>query len=72
MQEGESDAKFYHHPGNKWSKKAFDILHHHLYYFVHFAVSILLMLLVFAEEPAVGGAHLNHEDRRILTSVSKS
>lgn len=70
MQEGENDAKFYQHPTNKWSKKIYGVLHHRLYYFLHFVVSILLMLLVFAEEPAVGESSLNHSKRKLLTTVS--
>jgi len=68
--EGESDAKFYHHPEDKWAKWAYLILHHQLYYFLHFLVCMLLLLLAFAENPSVARAYLDQKSQDILVRVS--
>ena len=70
MREGEDDAKFYHHPVNRWSKLAYDTLHHPVYHILHLLVSLGLLLLAFAETPAVGGGDLSLESMKILISVS--
>ena len=69
--EGEDDAKFYHHPTTKWSKMAYDVLHHPAYHVLHFLISVLLLLLALAETPAVGEERLSKEAKEILTSVSR-
>ncbi len=68
--EGEDNAKFYQHPNSKWSKFAYDTLHHFSYHILHLVISILLMALAFAESPAVGQEHLTPTDKKILVSVS--
>ena len=45
VREGETDAKIFHHPSGYWSKKAFKILHHPVYYVTHLIVSLLLMFM---------------------------
>lgn len=70
VREGEDDAKFYHHPRNKWSKVAYEILHHPIYCTFHVLVCMLLLLLAFAETPAVGENRLTDAQKRMLISVS--
>ena len=41
----DSDASLFHCPKGYWSKKAFKILHHPIYYVIHLTVSLLLMFL---------------------------
>ena len=70
VQEGEDDAKFYQHPNSKYSKLAYDVIHHPLYHVAHLVVTVLLMLLAFAETPAVGQAVLDkdpHKKRTLIT-----
>lgn len=63
--EGEKDAKIYHHPTGYWSKKAFKILHHPVYYVIHLIVSILLMFVAAAETLI-----FHNEDSAKILSVS--
>ena len=49
MLEGEDNEKFIRHPRGRWSKRAFEVLHHPGYYITHLVVTILLMALVLAE-----------------------
>ena len=51
VREGEDNAKFFHHPKDRWSKLAFFILHHPAYYITHLILTILLMLLALLETP---------------------
>lgn len=70
VREGEDDAKFYQHPNSKWSKIAYDTLHHFTYRILHLTICVLLLLLAFAESPAVGQDKLQPEDRKVLIIVS--
>lgn len=70
VQEGEDDAKFYQHPSNRLSKIAYDTLHHYTYHILHLVICVLLLVLAFAESPAVGQEKLTPEDKKILVSVS--
>lgn len=72
VQEGEDDAKFYQHPNSKYSKLAYDIVHYPLYHILHLVVAVLLMLLAFAETPAVGQGFLddNPDKKKTLVTVS--
>lgn len=74
MQEGEDDAKFYQHPNNKYSKLAYDIVHRTLYHILHLVITVLLLLLAFAETPAVGQGVLDDhpEKKNTLVTVSWS
>ena len=53
VHEGEDNNKFYHHPAGKWSKLAYNILHHPAFYISDLITSILLMLLAFIERPSL-------------------
>lgn len=70
VQEGEDDAKFYQHPDSRWSKIAYSTLHHYTYRILHLAICVLLLVLAFAESPAVGQDKLTSEDKKVLVSVS--
>ncbi len=71
IREGEDDAKFYHHPDGVWAKRVYRILHYKLYYVLHFSVSILVLLLAFAETPSVAESLLDDNQKKTLVSVSK-
>ena len=68
--EGEDDPKVYHHPTNKWSRRAYEIVHHRAFYLLHILVSICILLLALAETPYIGESQLNAGQRRALASVS--
>lgn len=70
VREGEDDAKFYQHPSSWFSKIAYDTLHHFTYHILHLAICVLLLVLAFAESPAVGQDKLTPEDKKVLVSVS--
>ena len=51
---------------------AYDTLHHPAYHILHLLVCILLLMLAFAETPAVGEDELSKMSKKILISVSLS
>ncbi len=67
--EGEDDSKVYHHPTNKWSWKAYEIVHHRAYYLAHLLVCVGILLLAFGETPYIGEDRLSPRLRKALTSV---
>jgi hypothetical protein len=69
IQEGEDDAKFYQHPQNKHSKRAYDTLHHYTYRIGHLIISVLLLMLALMEFPTVGQEKITPEEQKILIRV---
>ena len=68
--QGEDNAKFYHHPTGKWSKKAYKFLHHKFYHVFNLIVCVLLMLLVLGENPGLADdADLTVEAKIAITVV---
>jgi len=61
----------YHHPTNKWSWKAYEIVHHRVYYLVHLLVCIGILLLAFAETPYRGESSLTRRQRKAIAAVRK-
>lgn len=55
MREGELNDKFYSHPTGRWSKLAYQILHHPVFHVFDLLLSIALMLLAVIEKPSVFG-----------------
>ena len=53
VREGEDNDKFLSHPTGKWSKMAYKILHHPVFYVFDLLLCIMLMLLALIERPAV-------------------
>ena len=53
VREGEDNDKFLSHPTGKWSKLAYKILHHPVFYVFDLLLCIMLMLLALIERPAV-------------------
>lgn len=71
MDEGEKDAKIFHHPKGYWSKRAYKTLHHQVYYIIHLILSLLLMLLAIVETPlSLKGIHPTHQENKVYLSVS--
>lgn len=51
VREGEDNDKFFHHPTGKYSKLAYTILHHPVFYVTDLVTCVLLMLLILIEKP---------------------
>ena len=76
VHEGEKDAKIFHHPEGRWSRRAFKTLHHPAYCVFHLIASVALMLLAFIETPltlfTLEGRHPTHETDKSLLSVGRT
>ena len=66
MREGELNDKFFSHPTGRWSKLAYQILHHPVFHVFDLLLSIALMLLAVIEKPSVFG---DESSERPLVSV---
>ena len=53
LQEGKDNDLFKAHPQGRWSKLAYNILHHPAFYISDLVVSVLLMMLAILERPSV-------------------
>ena len=71
VNEGEKDAKIFHHPEGHWSRRAFKTLHHPAFCVFHLIASVLLMFLAFIETPLFfeGKPRSTHQQNKILLSV---
>ena len=70
VREGEDNDKFFHHPTGKWSKLAYSILHHPVFYVTDLVTCVLLMLLILIEKPDASVFSVKKGDENAVVIVS--